>query len=338
MDPISQASFGASLSMSASDKSTLTQALIIGALAGMAPDLDVFINSNEDPLLFLEYHRQFTHSLFFIPVGALICAIVLFPLFRMKRLKTKLRFSQVYLFSFLGYATHGLLDACTSYGTQLFWPFSNERFAWNTISIIDPLFTLPILFFITAAAYKKRVRPARIAFVFAVIFLGLGILQHQRAERALHDLAQSRGHQVERLQVKPSFANRHVWKLIYEYDGRYYVDAVKLLWEKEYFTGTSIQKLDVKRDFPWLPQDSQQARDIERFRWFSDDFLAVSPADPNLIMDMRYSFLPNEIDAMWGIELDPYLVEDGQLDKHVWYVMQRNMNQKTTQQFIEMLF
>ena len=41
---------------------------------------------------------------------------------------------------------------------------------------------------------------------------------------------------------------------------------------------------------------------------------------------------------MWGFELDPYLVEDGQLDKHVWYVMQRNMNQKTTQQFIEMLF
>ena len=52
MDPISQASFGASLSMSASDKSKLTQALIIGALSGMAPDLDVFINSNEDPLLF----------------------------------------------------------------------------------------------------------------------------------------------------------------------------------------------------------------------------------------------------------------------------------------------
>ena len=154
----------------------------------------------------------------------------------------------------------------------------------------------------------------------------------------MHQLAESRGHQVERLQVKPSFANRHVWKLIYEYDGRYYVDAVKLLWEKEYFTGTSIQKLDVKRDFPWLPQDSQQAIDIERFRWFSDDFLAVSPADPNLIMDMRYSFLPNEIDAMWGIEVDRYLIEDGQLDKHVWYVMQRNMNEKATQQFIEMLF
>ena len=73
--------------------------------------------------------------------------------------------------------------------------------------------------------------------------------------------------------------NRHVWKLIYQYDDRYYVDAVKLLWGREYITGSSIRKLDLKRDFPWLPADSQQAKDVERFRWFSDDFLAVSIGD-----------------------------------------------------------
>ena len=44
-----------------------------------------------------------------------------------------------------GYATHGLLDACTSYGTVLFWPFSNERLTWNNISIVDPLLTIPAL-------------------------------------------------------------------------------------------------------------------------------------------------------------------------------------------------
>ena len=48
-----------------------------------------------------------------------------------------------YMYSTIGYATHGIIDSLTSYGTQLFWPFSNDRFATNTISIIDPLFTLP---------------------------------------------------------------------------------------------------------------------------------------------------------------------------------------------------
>ena len=81
MDPISQAGLGASLSQSfARDKSKQAYALLIGALSGMAPDLDMFISSAKDPLLFLEYHRQFTHSLIFIPCGALLCTMVQYPL------------------------------------------------------------------------------------------------------------------------------------------------------------------------------------------------------------------------------------------------------------------
>lgn len=344
MDPISQASLGASLSQSfAKDKSKQFGALVIGALSGMAPDLDVFINSDTDPLLFLEFHRQFSHALIFIPVGALICSLIFYPLFNSKWahrkwMPARLSFAQIYLFSFLGYATHGLLDACTSYGTQLFWPFSSVRIAWNTVSIIDPLFTLPVIVFIALAAYRKNVRYARIAFAYAVIFLSLGIVQNQRAENAVYALAEQRGHSVERLQVKPSFANRHVWKLIYEYDGFYYVDAVRLLLNTRIIPGTSIQKLDVKRDYPWLPEDSQQAKDIERFRWFSDGFLAVSTREPDLITDVRYSFLPNRVDSMWGVAVNKTLIDEGRLDEHVTYEMKRNLDEQTYQLFFEMLF
>ena len=344
MDPISQASFGASLSQSfAKDGSKQAVALFIGALAGMAPDLDILIQSAKDPILFLEYHRQFTHSLVFIPFGALICALVFYPLIHLRWLQgrwpaSKLSFVQIYLFCFLGYATHGVLDACTSYGTQLFWPFSNERFAWNVVSIIDPLFTLPVIFFIILAAYRKNVRYARIAFIYAVVFLSLGLVQYQRAERAVLALAEQRGHQVERVHLKPSFANRHVWKMIYEYDGRYYVDAVKLLWNTKYVMGTSIQKLDVQRDFPWLPVESQQAKDIERFRWFSDGFLAVSTRNPNLIMDVRYSFLPNEINPMWGVEISKQDIDDGNLDAYADYQMIRNVDERTGKAYFEMIF
>ena len=344
MDPISQASLGASLSQSfAKDNSMQFSALVIGALAGMAPDLDILIRSATDPILFLEFHRQFTHSLIFIPIGALLCSLVFYPLMHLRWLQTKwpaakLSFTQIYLFSFLGYATHGLLDACTSYGTQLFWPFSSERFAWNIVSIIDPLFTLPVIFFISLAAYRKKVRYARIAFVYALLFLSLGVLQYQRAEQAVTALAEQRGHQVERVHLKPSFANRHVWKMIYEYDGRYYVDAVKLLWQTKYITGTSIQKLNVKRDFPWLPEDSQQAKDIERFRWFSDGFLAVSTRNSSLIMDVRYSFLPNKINPMWGVEISKQQIDDGNLAAYADYQMIRNLDENTGKVYFEMLF
>lgn len=334
MDPLSQAAFGASLSQSfAEDRKKQLSAMVIGALAGMAPDLDILINSDLDPLLFLEYHRQFTHSLVFIPFGALLCALVFYPF-----AKKKLSFKQIYFFSFLAYATHGLLDACTSYGTQLFWPFTNERVAWNVVSIIDPLFTLPVLFLIILAAFKKNSRYARMAFIYAVIFLSLGTIQKNRAENVLAELALQRGHQIERSHIKPSFANRHLWKLIYEYDGRYYVDAVKLLWDTDIISGASIQKLNVQKDFPWLPDNSQQAKDIERFRWFSDDYLAVSVNDKKLISDVRYSFIPNNINSMWGIELNKRLIDDGDYDAHVFYDMSSSLDKKTTDQFLDMLF
>ena len=150
MDPLSQAAIGAAAAQSGSRASTLRHALWIGALAGMAPDLDVLIQSNTDPLLALEYHRQFTHSLFFVPVGALICACVFYPLVRQR-----LTFRSVWFFAALGYGTHGLLDACTTYGTQLLWPLTNARFAWHNVSVIDPLFTLPLLLFLMMSAVRR---------------------------------------------------------------------------------------------------------------------------------------------------------------------------------------
>ena len=329
MDPLSQAVLGASLSQAATnDKTKQVSALVIGALAGMAPDLDILIHSADDPLLFLEFHRQFTHSLFFIPFGALICALVFFPF-----AKNKLSFSQIYLFSFLGFATHGLLDSCTSYGTQLYWPFSNERIAWNVVSIIDPFFTIPIIILITIAALRHKVRYARIAISYAVIFLALGLVQKQRAEDVAYQLAQQRGHVIERVQVKPSFANRHLWKIVYEHNGRYYVDAVKLLWNTTIYQGSSVLKLNIKRDYPSIVHKSQQMKDIERFRWFSNDFVAVNPENLNVITDIRYSFIPNQIKLMWGIELN-----NKTPNKHVKFITNSRPTESTTEQFLNLLF
>ena len=78
MDPITQGVLGASLPQSAARRSEVAIAGLLGFLAGMSADLDVLIRSSADPLLFLEYHRQFTHSLVFIPVGGLICSLILY--------------------------------------------------------------------------------------------------------------------------------------------------------------------------------------------------------------------------------------------------------------------
>ena len=171
MDPLSQGTVGAAFAQSSANKKNIIGISVIGFLAGLAPDLDVLIRSSTDPILFLEYHRQFTHSLFFIPFGALIVTLFLYPLFRKSTsLKT------VYVASFLGYATHGLLDACTSYGTLLFWPFSNERVTWNNISIVDPLFTLPALVLVVAAIKTRKRLYSYFAIGWITFYLSLGFI------------------------------------------------------------------------------------------------------------------------------------------------------------------
>lgn len=302
MDPLTQGVIGAALPEATRKKTYVGIAGILGFLAGMAPDLDVLIRSDNDTLLFLEYHRQFTHSLIFIPVGGLLCALAFhWILGRRKRL----RFAQTLLFCTLGYATHGLLDTFTSYGTMLLWPFSDERFAWNFISVIDPLFTAPILVLVGLSAFRGKPALARIALAWAVLYLSAGAFQRDAAETMGREIAASRGHVPVRLEAKPSFANIVVWKTIYETEDRFFVDAVRPTLRPRVFEGVSVPKLDIARDFPWLDPATQQAADIERFRWFSDGFVAQDPERPDRIIDARYSLVPNQVKALWSITLTP---------------------------------
>lgn len=299
MDPLTQGALGAAAAQAAAKPRLAPWAALLGGLSGMAPDLDVLVRSSRDPLLFLEYHRQFSHALVFIPIGALLCALIAYPLVRRRVSR-----GRAYAFCLLGYATHGLLDACTSYGTQLFWPFSDFRVAWNVVSVVDPLFTLPLVVLVLLAALRRRPVLARVAFSWTLAYLLLGVGQRERAEAAALDLASRRGHTPIRLEAKPSFGNLLLWKSIYETADRFHVDAVRLGWRPRAFPGQSVASLESSQDLPWLEASSQQASDVERFRWFSDGFVALDPDRPDRIIDVRYSMVPNRIEALWGIVLD----------------------------------
>ena len=328
MDPLSQATVAAAAAQSATKKSDLARIGLIGALAGMAPDLDVLIQSSTDPLLQLEYHRQFTHSLVFIPFGALLCAIAFWPFVR-----RHMSFKAIWLTAFAGYATHGLLDACTTYGTLLLWPFSDTRIAWNTISVVDPLFTLPLLGFVIAAGVKKSQFMGRLGMAWVAFYLSIGMIQEKRALAAGEALAVQRGHTPAVVSVKPSFGNLLLWKTVYEYDDQFWVDAVRAGGSVTTIEGDHVKRLDLSLAFPWLDPNSQQARDVERFRWFSNDYLAVDRDDPLLVIDMRYSHLPNEIKGLWGIRLEP----NAPSDQYATWVTRRSADSERFKQLATML-
>ena len=330
MDPISQGAVAAAFAQASQTKQSrekLIAATWIGAAAGMSPDLDVFIRSSTDPLLFLEFHRHFTHALIFIPIGAAIVATTLHWFVR-----KHLSYKEAYLACLLAYCTHGLLDACTTYGTQLLQPFSDYRVAWNNISVVDPLFTVPLVIGVILACRLHSQRMVQICILWIVSYLSLGWIQMERATTVGAQIAATRGHQPSELSMKPSFGNLLVWKSIYAHEGRYYVDGIRTGWDVTVCPGTSVEKLDRTKHLPFMQAESQQAIDLERFRWFSQGYLAATGV-PGEVTDMRYSMVPNQVDPMWGITL----TEGASSDQHIEWWTRREADEQRRDEFFQLL-
>ena len=329
MDIVTQGLLGAALAQAAASKQETRLATGIGFAAALLADADTLIRSANDPLLNIEFHRHFTHSLIFIPIGGLLAALILWPF-----LRRQITFKRLYFFAFLAYATSGLLDACTSYGTQLLWPFSDERIAWRIIAIVDPVFSLTLLAAIIFSWRKQKSTPAQIGLLLAGAYLLLGVFQHQRAYDLAEQLAVNRGHEIERLIVKPTMANNLLWRSVYESDGEFYVDGIRvgLLGGVQVYEGSRARRFVFERDMPELKTNSPLRHDIERFLYFSEDFVIADPTRENVLVDVRYSMLPTGLAPLWGIDLN---VESA--TQHAQFVNYRDRSVDTRELFIWML-
>ena len=328
MDPLTQGLLGGTLALSAANRQESRLAAVAGFAAALLADADVLIGAGDDTLLQVEFHRHFTHALIFVPLGALVAAALLWPL-----LRRRLEFKRIYWYALLGYATAGLLDACTSYGTHLLWPFTDTRIAWSIVAIVDPLFTLLLLIAFVLALRKRAVSPARAGLALAGAYLLLGIWQHQDALQSARALAATRGHEVQRIIVKPTLGNLLLWRSVYASGDSFYIDAIRVgPGVERVYPGASLRRFDADRDLPDLPRDSVLWRDIERFERLSDGFVVADPGRDKVLVDIRYSMLPNGIEPMWGLDYDVVSTA-----RHARFEVYRDRPANTGQAFKAML-
>lgn len=332
MDPLTHALAGATIAWSLTGRQLNRKSLLLGAAAGLLPDADVVIRSATDPLLAIQHHRGFTHSLLFIPIGALLATLPF--------LRTVDRKSRAYLAALCAYASHPLLDSATTYGTQLFWPFSNYRVGLDIISIIDPGFTL-ILIAALFAAFASRRNSVIAALSLAILWLAAGVAQRERALDAQQRLATSRNDERSRGEVFPTIGNTIVWRSIYRSGDTLRIDRIRVPWfgSASYAATTSVpvavpwepsgtsgasgtseylgasvpgkssastrrnQPVTRPRGTEVLQRPEVPSRDFLRFAWFSDGWIARDPADPTVIGDARYSLRADSWSPVWGIRL-----------------------------------
>lgn len=297
MDPISQGLLGASAAQLTSQTKLPRTAWLIGFLAGMAADLDILIYSPFNPMLFMVYHRHFTHSFFFIPLGgalvaAALCAII--PSY-------KPHWRAVLVASIAGYATHGFIDVCTSYGTLYFWPLTSHRYSLDWISIVDPVFTVTLFLGVLWGYLRQSRLIVFIMLLLALGYLGIGGIQHERALLAQEKITHSRMHPIKQHRVMPTFANLFNWRSVYASGGTIYVDLIHVPF---FAKATHYPIAKVKRFADSKQIASQQWRkDIDTFKWFTDDLVGVFEESPLTLADMRYLVKTHPPTSLWGIVL-----------------------------------
>nr|WP_298059629.1 metal-dependent hydrolase [uncultured Halomonas sp.] len=281
MDSVTQAALGAAIGGAVLGRRLGRKAVLIGALVGTLPDLDVVLDYG-DAVANVTEHRGFSHSLFVLSGLATLLALLTARFATAKDI-TLLRW---WCFFALILITHPLLDALTTYGTQLFWPLDVSPAAWPIIFIIDPFYTLPLLLALGIALVSQRVRKActwglAISSVYLVMAAGAKIMVEQRlapvlAEQGLQD--------APRL-VQPTPFNIVLWRATVIDGDRYYESLVGLL---DGDHAPQLEPLTRNTEFESAALAGHQG---QRLTWFTGPFLRYE----NRLLDGQETLIATDI-------------------------------------------
>ena len=227
MDIVTQIALGAAVGEATLGRKVGWRAPVWGGLCGLLPDLDV-LWPFADPISAFTWHRGYTHAL---AVLVLAAPVVAWAAVRIHPAARPFRRGWL-LLAFLALVTHPLLDCFTVYGTQIFLPFSDLPVGWSTIFIIDPAFSVPVIFGVLAALILSRERGLghrlnHAGLALGVAWLALTLVVKAHVDRVAGDSLPAG---VTRYLTTPSPFNAVLWRVVaMTADGRYLEGYYSLL-------------------------------------------------------------------------------------------------------------
>lgn len=286
MDSLTQIILGAAVGEAVLGKKVGNRAMLYGAIAGTIPDLDIFSSHFTDTVTALEIHRGFTHSIVFSVIFAPIFAWIVTRYEAYKDFK-----GWAWLF-FWAFFTHPLLDAHTTWGTQLFWPL-DTRLAFKSIFVIDPLYTLPFLVFLILAMFQKKTSPKRrmynnIGLIVSSSYLALTLVLKWIAFTKFESALNNQNITYKQIDTRPSPLNTILWSANIETEDAY------LLAYYSFFDTQPITFEAYKKDHQLLG-DLVKDEKVQRMITISKGWYTILNMDNKLLFnDLRFGLLSME--------------------------------------------
>ena len=304
MEPLSQALLGAATGGLVAGRTLGRRALGYGALAGMAPDLDILLGPLESGYGEWLYHRGTTHSLWF---GFVAGPALGWLFWRWRDPGRQTPLGAWIALCVVALVTHPLLDGFTPYGTQFFAPFSRVRFAWNGVAIVDPIYTTLLGAGVGLAAWRfADVARARRALAgglaLSTAYLFFGVLTNAWVVDQLERRFEAEGFEVRRVRAYPTIFQPWLRHFVVHTPERRLVGFHSLLragcptWKAHAMPSMNPRIADVLSSF-----------EGRLLAWFSDgDFGLVESRTPSgtliRVDDLRYAWSSSDGRGMWGIE------------------------------------
>lgn len=332
MDSFTQVLLGIATVEVIAGRQLKNRTFLYGAILGTIPDLDVVIGMFMNPVDGVAIHRGLSHSLLFF-----VCISPILGWLIAKLERGKISWQRAITVAFFGLFTHVLLDAFTSWGTQILWPLP-DRFALKTIFVIDPLYTIPLLISLIYV-YRTKVdflrqkylyRGLLISSSYLLITCGIKLFALNKFENAL----QNQSIKYTEIIVKPTAFNTILWNANVKTNDGYLLSDYSLLDTKEIsFTLYKSDKEAGKQisndtKFKRLVAISEGWHIVSRYNnriYFNDlrfGLLNDNPAQPQFAFS--YEFLLNDDGTFTVIEV-PKAKRDGKLlMQKLWKRLQGN--------------
>jgi inner membrane protein len=252
-----------------------TSVMAAGFIGALAPDLDL-IARLWDPMAAIAVHRTATHSFL---GGAVIAVVVAGLVWGIRRDS----FFHLFGSAYLGLLSHIGSDLLTSFGTAIFWPLTDRRFALAQHYIIDPIFTILALGFLVASfrLKQRRISWANTGLLAIGLYVVIAAAVQRTAFIRWQEFMELQGILPTRSALLPLFPGPFRWLAVSETEKAFYQQSFWLYGSKtevpHLFLKTNADLGDLERlrevqvflsfaRFPWKQELYDRGRRVIEYR------------------------------------------------------------------------
>jgi len=198
MDPVTHGLAGALIAEAGFAQKLGGRSRYLLAGAAMFPDIDIIYRVESLPA-YIAHHRALSHSFVGLIASGILIGGILGRLDEERRYIPWIAACWVALFS------HQILDLITSYGTVVLYPFSQTRFYFDWVFILDFFLTGTLLVSLVASRLKPSQSSKRAGIGLAVVscYIAFCALNHAVALHHLKRSAEENGITYERAAAIP---------------------------------------------------------------------------------------------------------------------------------------